>query len=203
MKYTIPAFVIMTALISFLGWLLENIWLALTKGYINNRNMNLPFLFGYGLFIVALYLIVGTPESFLVFLKKKSRISRIGSYLIYFMIVLISVSVGEIILGTLVEYFCGFEYWNYEVLAFHVTKYTSLPTSIGFAVMIMFIMDKCFLPVMNAIASIPYPIALWIAIPLGVALILDFLISFKAMYALRKGHELWRVYVRHSVPLPK
>ena len=45
----------MVALISFLGFLVENLWLALTKGYINNRNMNAPFLLGYGMLVVAMY----------------------------------------------------------------------------------------------------------------------------------------------------
>ena len=35
------------AFISFLGFCVENLWLAITKGYMDNRNMLFPFLFGY------------------------------------------------------------------------------------------------------------------------------------------------------------
>lgn len=49
MKYTYYQLGIMAAVVSFLGFVVENIWLAMTKGYINNRNMNAPFLQGYGL----------------------------------------------------------------------------------------------------------------------------------------------------------
>ena len=52
MKYTYYQLGIMAAVVSFLGFVVENIWLAMTKGYINNRNMNAPFLLGYGLLIL-------------------------------------------------------------------------------------------------------------------------------------------------------
>ena len=52
MEYNIYAIGIMTAIVSFLGFVVENIWLAISKGYINNRNMNTPFLLGYGLLIM-------------------------------------------------------------------------------------------------------------------------------------------------------
>ena len=46
MKYTYYQLGIMAAVVSFLGFVVENIWLAMTKGYINNRNMNAPFFTG-------------------------------------------------------------------------------------------------------------------------------------------------------------
>lgn len=55
MKYSIFELGIMAALISFLGFIVENVWLAATKGYINNRNMNAPFLLGYGLLVISLF----------------------------------------------------------------------------------------------------------------------------------------------------
>ena len=61
MKYDIYSLGIMVAVISFLGFSLENLWLSLTKGFIDNRNMNAPFLMGYGLLVVGMYLLLGTP----------------------------------------------------------------------------------------------------------------------------------------------
>ena len=49
--YDIYSLGIMVAVISFLGFCLENLWLAATKGFIDNRNMHLPFLMGYGVFV--------------------------------------------------------------------------------------------------------------------------------------------------------
>ena len=127
--YSIYSLFMMVAVISFLGFCLEDTWLSLTKGYIDNRNMNLPFLLGYGLLVVGIYIIIGIPER-IVFLGKpifpKSKFRR---YLLYFMCMMVIVSLGEILLGTFVEKMFGFEYWNYTRIPMHITKYTSVPTS--------------------------------------------------------------------------
>jgi len=65
MKYTTAAYLLTVTIISFLGYCVENIWLAVTQQYINNRNMYLPFLLGYGLTVVGIYLIFGTPKKWL------------------------------------------------------------------------------------------------------------------------------------------
>lgn len=43
MRYAIATYILMAVLVSFLGFVVEDGWLALTKGYIDNRNMHLPF----------------------------------------------------------------------------------------------------------------------------------------------------------------
>ena len=97
MKYTIATYILMAVLVSFLGFVVEDGWLALTKGYIDNRNMHLPFLFGYGIAMVGLYLILGTPATMILpfQIKKKETFVR---FIIYFVLVMLAVSVGEIIL---------------------------------------------------------------------------------------------------------
>ena len=59
MNYSLGAVFVMTAFISFLGFLLENIWLAARKGYIDNRNMNTPFMLGYGIAVMGFYFVLG------------------------------------------------------------------------------------------------------------------------------------------------
>lgn len=71
MKYTYYQLGIMAAVVSFLGFVVENIWLAMTKGYINNRNMNAPFLLGYGLLILFMYAVFGTPAALRMFAKER------------------------------------------------------------------------------------------------------------------------------------
>ena len=114
MEYNIYALGIMTAIISFLGFVVENIWLALTKGYINNRNMNMPFLLGYGLLIMFMYFVLGTPGKLAKWSMFKNLKTKLAKYVAYFLCAMILVSIGEIILGMVVEEFCGFEYWNYS-----------------------------------------------------------------------------------------
>lgn len=48
-------------------------------------------------------------------IKKKETFVR---FIIYFVLVTLAVSVGEIILGTLVEKVCHFYWWDYTVILF-------------------------------------------------------------------------------------
>lgn len=153
MKYTYYQLGIMAAVVSFLGFVVENIWLAMTKGYINNRNMNAPFLLGYGLLILFMYAVFGTPAALRMFAKEKVRWKR---YLVYFLCSFAVVCVGEIVLGIVVEALCHIEYWNYSNIPMHITKYTSIPTSTAFAAMITILMGNVFPVLMDWICRMPY-----------------------------------------------
>ena len=66
MKEThILALCMIAAVISFLGFIVENVWLTATKGYIDNRNMCFPFLLGYGIAILLIFIILGKITSFI------------------------------------------------------------------------------------------------------------------------------------------
>ena len=98
---------LMAALISFLGFVVENLWLALTKGYINNRNMNTPFLLGYGMLVLAIYFLLGTPQKMSLPESMRKRQKKNRNDLLYFLCAMLFVCVGEIILGIAVENLCG------------------------------------------------------------------------------------------------
>lgn len=195
MKYDIYSWIIMIAVISFLGFILENVWLAFTKGFIDNRNMSAPFLLGYGLFVVAIYFVIGTPQNFILSGKLLIKKHKIIKYIAYFLIAIIIVSVGEMLLGIFVEKFLGFEYWNYSKIPFHITKYTSIPTSIGFAFVILFFMGVCFNPILIAIAKIKRLSKIFLGILLALIMTIDFFKSFYKMYKTKSLNEKWRIYI--------
>lgn len=186
---------IVIAIISLMGYLLENTWLAVTKGYIDNRNMNLPFLFGYGLLVVGMYALFGTPDEMMFFripIKVPPAIGR----LLYFILAAVIVSVCEIALGTAVERICGIEYWNYTWIPLHITKYTSVPTSVGFSLLITVFMDKYFMNILIKVAEFPKKPSLHIGLVLVLIMLNDMLICYNKM---RKNHCLnikWKKNVR-------
>ena len=141
--------------------------------------MNLPFLLGYGLLVVGIYIIIGIPER-IVFLGKpifpKSKFRR---YLLYFMCMMVIVSLGEILLGTFVEKMFGFEYWNYTRIPMHITKYTSVPTSTGFSLIITFFMDKCFEPIMRLIERISFCDVRRLSVLLMTLMVTDFFVELR------------------------
>lgn len=53
-------FIIVVA--SFLGFIVENVWVGIRYGYIDNRGMILSGLLGYGLAIIGVFYILGTPN---------------------------------------------------------------------------------------------------------------------------------------------
>lgn len=196
MEYNIYAIGIMTAIVSFLGFVVENIWLAISKGYINNRNMNTPFLLGYGLLIMFMYFTIGTPgklAEWKIFKKAKTKFAK---YMVYFLCAMLIVSISEIVLGVVVEELCGFEYWNYSNIPLHITKYTSVPTSMAFATMITFVMGKLFNPIMNWIVQVDCTWIRVLSIILIVIMAFDFIISFYHMIHNRNFYLKWKVIFR-------
>lgn len=198
MKYNIYVIGIMMAFVSLIGFIVENLWLAFTKGYINNRNMYLPFLLGYGIAIVGIYLLFGTPNEMVFFMKYEFKVVPTLKYAVYFLLVMICVSIGEIVIGTVTEKLCHIEYWNYTEIPFHITKYTSVPTSVGFATGITIFMNTVFIPLMEKINTMNPKMVKVCAIVLMSLLVVDFLISYGKMVHTKKFHERWKVWLSHN-----
>lgn len=197
MTYEWYEFGLLIAVVSFLGFLVENIWLAVTKGYMDNRNMNLPFLLGYGLACVAIYLLIGTPSQ-MVFLRKfPVKTARWCKILLYFLCAMLCVSVGEIMLGTITERIGHIEYWNYTELPFHITKYTSIPTSIGFSTGITLFMERYFPALMELFGQINEDHIRLLTASLLAALVCDYLYCYGKML---KTHSL---YTKWQLVLPQ
>lgn len=185
--------IVMIVLVSFLGFVVENTWNFFAKGYIDNRNMTLPFLLGYGLFVVAYYIVIGTVDDFgihiLPYLAENNELRRFCYYALAFIIV----SIGEIILGFVTEKFFGFYYWNYENLPLHITRYTSVPTSMAFALIITLFMEHCFKPLLNWIETTSSEFLYYFSVVMFLLLIIDFIRSFNTMHIKQKPNLKWKI----------
>lgn len=192
-KYNLYALGLMAAVISFIGFVVENAWLAVTKGYINNRNMNAPFLLGYGMLVLVMYFMFGTPNEMTLPHNMRRNMSRNKSYAIYFICAILFVCIGEIILGAIVEKLCGIEYWNYSAIPLHITKYTSIPTSAAFASLITLFMGKCFEPILSVILKMDYRLMKVISVALVVIMLADFTVSFGIMIKEKNFYLKWKI----------
>lgn len=192
MNYGWGAMFIMTAFISFLGFLLENIWLAARKGYMDNRSMYAPFLIGYGIAVMGIYYVMGTPGNMRFFgtPPESGPKSTFGAYCI---ITFILVSVGEIILGKTVEKLTGVVLWDYTKIPLHITRYTSIPTSIGFTVVIVTFMDCFFERIMNRLSEIEPSRANAYGIILMTIMVSDFLYNAVRMIRTHRMMTSWRI----------
>ncbi|MBQ5332893.1 MAG: putative ABC transporter permease, partial [Oscillospiraceae bacterium] len=108
------------------------------------------------------------------------------------------VTAGELILGHLMEKLCGFEYWNYERLPLHITKYTSVPTSIGFALIITSFMGACFEPIMEIITLINPEDIKSVSIILIAVMTADLIASFIKMHKTHGLNVRWTIYIKRE-----
>lgn len=181
------------AFVSFLGYTVENLWLGLTMGYMDNRNTVFPFLLGYGLTVVGMYYVLGTPRDFAVCGFSVAAPNQTVEIFLYSAAVMLCVSLGEIVLGTCVEKLCGIVWWDYTNLPLHFTKYTSLFTTLGFTVMIVLFMDNVFVPMKNWFAKLDVRLLIPTAVIVSVIMIVDFLHGAYFMAVKKSVYLRWRV----------
>ncbi len=195
MKKRRYALCMIIAVVSFLGFVVENLWGAITKGCIDNRSMYFPFLIGYGIAIVLIYLILGTPDE-LRFLGNKCTIeSKWKRVLLYLGGVMVCISLGEILLGTLVEQVCEFQWWNYSKIPLHITQYTSVPTSFAFGTLITTFMNFFFEPLLSFFEGWNDTTLRVVATILMVIMIGDFCYAAYKMYKTKGTLIRWKILV--------
>ncbi len=192
MHYCIGAVMIMASFISFLGFVLENIWLAARKKYIDNRNMHAPFLFGYGIAVTGFYFVMGTPSKFRFF-GSPIESGTAAQICAYFIFTFILVSLGEMLLGTIIEKTCGLIWWDYTKLPLHITHYTSIPTSFGFTVIIVIFMDCFYEKIMNRLMEFDKDKMLIYGIILTIVMIIDLILSMVRMKITGKLMTTWKL----------
>lgn len=86
---------------------------------------------------------------------------------------------------------CNFGYWDYSKIPLHFTKYTSVPTSLGFASVITLFMNFAYEPLKNKTKNIAKKIPLFILILAFVILVADLCVSFKIMGENNGNNTIW------------
>ena len=187
---------LIVVLVSFLGFITENIFIFIRFGFVDNRNMTLPFLLGYGLAILLIYLLFGTPQKPRFFTKELTIKNKFISMSYYFIICFLSVSIGELILGHMVEWICNIKWWNYSNIPLNITRYTSVPTSTAFSLFITLFMRYLFSPLLSKFSKIPPKIIFILTVTLIFLLSIDFIHS--GIYMLINKHtlDLWKIEIK-------
>lgn len=186
---------------SITGFITENLWCSIRHGYIDNRGMQLPALLGYGIAIACLFLLFGTPEAPRFFTLDLSFLAEKYSYPYYLLMAFLSVSIGEIVLGNIVERTCGIVWWNYESLPMHIGKYTSVPTSLGFAFLIVLFMKFVFTPFYNWSIDIESTGFFITSSFYVLLLVVDYIHSAIYMKKNKKIYISWRKTISRRLPL--
>lgn len=187
------ALCLIITVVAFLGFVVENVWLSMTKGFIDNRNMTLPFLLGYGIAIVLIYILFGTPQHLRILGFDTGITNTFAQTVIYYFAVIVCVSVGEITLGTFVEKTCGIIWWDYTRLPMHITRYTSIPTSMAFALGITVFMRRFFTPLMLRFMRMDFDNLRFWALTFMTLLGVDFVVSAIKFAVTREMKPTWKI----------
>jgi uncharacterized membrane protein len=195
--------------VAFLGWVGENIPRAINPavGVIDSRFHLLPFISPYLLISFAIHLVIGDPDHLAFFGKKlfkeKSLKACVLSNILCYAILCAGVFFGELAVGNLWEMMFGVQMWNYSGWPLTVTQYTSIVTTFGFGTAAYVIVRFIYKPMMKLICNrVPFKVAKWICLTLGVAIVLDTVWMNIQMALFGEAPIYWEIVLPHSVRYP-
>lgn len=193
------ALIMVAVVVSFIGFWVENIWIAITRGFMDNRNMYFPFLFGYGIAMILVYMLFGLPQSPLFFGIAMNISNPVLRNIYYYVVMVLCISIGELVLGTTVEKICTFQWWNYSHIPLHLTQYTSLPTSMGYSAVVFLFMRYCFEWLLNFFERFDNRILIGLSLSVGIVLTVDMIYNLYLIYKNKSGTVRWRVEIWRGI----
>lgn len=195
--YDVRYFIIGMIIFSFFGFCAENAGRMVTKHIFDCRHQLLPFLFAYGIALLAVYILMGTPNELRFFniriFKKKSLKTKILSHVIYFAVIFAFIMIGEIAVGMIYEKCAGVILWDYSDIPTHITRYTSVITTLLYGGGVYALMAFAFEPMMRLISKMGTKAATVIDCTLGVAIVIDFIIMLAITFATGSAPNYWSV----------
>ena len=192
-QYRIIDWCWLICILSFVGFLVENIWNIFTSGRVDNRNMHLPFILGYGLAILGIYLFFGTPTDNHGLINLSYKSNKVFLYVSYTILVTIFVCINELIIGNAMEYLSHIHYWDFSDVPLHITRYTSILTAIAYSTLITLFMSLLFDKMMTWLNGFSDNMYRIIGFTLIILLILDLFISFDTMIKNKDFNLIWHI----------
>ena len=128
-RFGIQRYVLLWALLSFLGWIFETVFVFFSFGEWQNRGfLTLPLCPIYGSALMIVFWLAGTPDEPRGLLKNiQNDLSR---YALYACIAFLVPSIAEFIVGFIFDKGFGVWLWDYHHLAWNVMGYVCLPISL-------------------------------------------------------------------------
>ncbi len=198
-QYRLVTLFLLMIVMSFAGFVVENLFRLFRDGVLNSRRQILPFLFAYGIAVFAMYVAIGTPKEMRFFcwriFRKESKLSAAAKYVCYFLILFAFIFFGEVLFGSFVEWVSGVVLWDYTGIPLCFTKYTSVPTALGLSAGVMLFMRFVFEPLMKKLDRIPDKVLLGLDIGLGVPVVADWIAMLVLMFGFGISENWWSIRV--------
>ncbi len=185
---------------AFIGWFVENMSMLFVYGVIDARNHTLPFISVYGLIPFALHIALGTADDLRPFGKKifkeKNSKNILISNIVCFLSICLIVFLGELCVGHGFEILFGVQLWDFTVMPFSITQYTSLITTFGFGLGAYLIFKFIYTPTLDFVRKhIDYRVAKYVSIFLGGAVLIDMFVFIFFTIFVGKPPMLWTIKI--------
>lgn len=163
-KANLSTLVLAGIIMSHVGWLYEVcLFIIMYGGYRDRGFLTLPLCPIYGITLIVIYILLGTPKS------GGKLLSRFptggGRVVVYFLLASLIPALSEFIGGEVMERVSGRILWSYEYYRYAVGKYACLEIALLWGILILTVM--CFFDKLIALLNrIPRDIAKRLSISL-------------------------------------
>ena len=173
----ISRYLILTAILSFIGWLYEVFLVRFKYGHWSDRGfLWLPFCPIYGGTLVFVYFFMGTPKEKRGILKKiENPYLHTALYLFFAFLI---PTIAELSVALFFDKTFHLFLWNYAKMPLNFHGYISIPVSVLWSALIYIFMRFFFTPLQKLVAKIPKNIAAIFAVVLCLSVIMDAVIQF-------------------------
>ena len=167
--------IIVGVLVSHIGWLFETVLFYVMYGAFYDRGfISLPFCPIYGITILAVFMLIGTPRGGGLLLGHL-RISGIRMVL-YYLLASIIPATFEFIGGEVMERVSGEVLWSYESYKYVFGKYACLEIALGWGIAI-FLFMSIFDSLLTFVKKIPSAKSKILAGVSSAVIALDFIVT--------------------------
>ena len=178
---------ITAVLVSFMGWCFEKLCRYVAFGSAADRGfLTLPLCPIYGISVVAIFFLMGTPSRIGGVLGEKIKITRLWrrvigdktwrQYIFYFIFVALLSTLAELVTGLCMKPF-GVKLWDYSQKPFNFLGIICLEYSLLWGALITAFMGTLWKPLYGLVKKIPKRESFILAVTLAVAIIADFAVG--------------------------
>lgn len=149
----IQALFVTGMILSFLGWVWETVFSFLIRSPNDRGFLTMPFCTIYGVALIFVYLLLGTPSDMRLFGRPVFTKSALLRYPAYFLASALLATVIELFTATFFQSIFGIELWNYAFLTGESDFIAILPSFFWGAAITLF-MRFLFRPIHLAVKKI-------------------------------------------------
>jgi uncharacterized membrane protein len=177
---TISNYLLLYALIAFLGWSIEVLFCFFESGKFADRGfLTLPLCPIYPSAIFLLYFTCGVPRNFrgaLTLIKKRK-----AATVIYVLLCFIIPSAGELLFGYIFDKFFGVRLWDYSYFPFDLNGYICLAISLLWGLLLFLFMAFVFERLKGLVFRVPRRASYFISVFLIITVTLDAIKCFSGV----------------------